>query len=58
MRRHDPDLLVLLAYSAVTGLATDVEVRRALGEEPTLASLIRRRNQLISLLRDALVPPG
>ena len=55
LRRHDPKLLVLLAYSAVTGLATETEVLRALGEEPTLASLVRRRDQLVDLLRDALV---
>lgn len=55
LRRHDPNLLVLLAYSAVTGVATEVEVLRALGEEPTLASLVRRRDQLLDLLRDALV---
>jgi len=56
LRRHDPKLLVLVAYSSVTGLATEVEVLRALGEEPTLASLVRRRNQLVDLLRAALVP--
>jgi TetR/AcrR family transcriptional regulator len=55
LRRHDPKLLVLVAYSSVTGLATEVEVLRALGEEPTLPSLVRRRDQLIDLLRDALV---
>ncbi len=55
LRRHDPKLLVLMAYSSVTGLATEIEVLRALGEEPTLASLVRRRDQLIDLLRDALV---
>jgi TetR/AcrR family transcriptional regulator len=56
LRRHDPKLLVLMAYSSVTGLATEVEVLRALGEEPTLASLVRRRDQLLDLLRAALVP--
>ena len=56
LRRHDPKLLVLMAYSSVTGLATEIEVLRALGEEPTLASLVRRRDQLLDLLRDALVP--
>lgn len=56
LRLHDPKLLVLMAYSSVTGLATEVEVLRALGEEPTLASLVRRRDQLVDLLRDALVP--
>ncbi|HET6952752.1 MAG TPA: TetR/AcrR family transcriptional regulator [Acidimicrobiales bacterium] len=56
IRRHDPRLILLAAYSMVTGLATEVEVLRAFGEEPTLASLVRRRNELLALLRDALVP--
>jgi TetR/AcrR family transcriptional regulator len=56
MRRHDPRLLLLAAYSMVTGLATEVEVLRAFGEEPTLASLVRRRNELLVLLRHALEP--
>ena len=56
IRRHDPRLILLAAYSMVTGLATEVEVLRAFGEEPTLASLVRRRDELISLLRDALIP--
>jgi TetR/AcrR family transcriptional regulator len=55
MRAHDPRLLLLSAYSMVTGVATEVEVLRAFGEEPTLASLVRRREQLLSLLRAALV---
>jgi TetR/AcrR family transcriptional regulator len=58
IRRHDPRLILLAAYSMVTGLATEVEVLRAFGEEPTLASLVRRRDELIGLLRDALVPAG
>jgi TetR/AcrR family transcriptional regulator len=56
MRRHDPRLLLLAAYSMVTGLASEVEVLRAFGEEPTLRSLVRRRNELLRLLRGALVP--
>jgi AcrR family transcriptional regulator len=56
IRRHDPRLLLLAAYSMVTGLATEVEVLRTFGEEPTLASLVRRRDELVALLRDALVP--
>ena len=56
MRRHDPRLLLLAAYSMVTGMATEVEVLRAFGEEPTLASLVHRRNELLSLLRAALEP--
>ena len=55
MRRRDPRLLLLASYSMVTGLATEVEVLRAFGEEPTLASLIRRRDELLALLRAALV---
>jgi TetR/AcrR family transcriptional regulator len=60
MRRHDSRLLLLAAYSMVTGLATEVEVLRAFGEEPSLRSLVRRRDELRSLLRAALLPqaPG
>jgi hypothetical protein len=56
VRRHDPRLILLAAYSMVTGLATEVEVLRAFGEEPNLGSLVRRRDELVALLRDALVP--
>jgi AcrR family transcriptional regulator len=56
MRRLDPRLLLLAAYSLVTGLATEVEVLRAFGEEPTLASLVRRRDELLALLQAALAP--
>jgi TetR/AcrR family transcriptional regulator len=56
MRRHDPRVLLLAAYSMVTGLATEVEVLRAFGEEPTLPSLLHRRDQLLALLRAALEP--
>jgi TetR/AcrR family transcriptional regulator len=55
MRRHDPRLLLLACYSMVTGLATEVEVLRAFGEEPSLASLVRRRDELLTLLRASLV---
>jgi AcrR family transcriptional regulator len=56
MRRHDPKLLLLAAYSAVIGVATEVEVLKALGYEPTARSLVRRRRELLSFLRSALVP--
>jgi TetR/AcrR family transcriptional regulator len=56
MRRHDPRLLLLAAYSAVIGVATEVEVLRALGYEPTARSLVRRRRELLSFLHSALVP--
>lgn len=55
MRRHDPRLLLLATYSMVAGLATEVEVLRAFGEERSLASLVRRRDELLGLLRASLV---
>jgi AcrR family transcriptional regulator len=59
MRRHEPRLLLLAIYSTVTGMITEVEVLRAFGEEPTARSLVRRRNEILELLRSALVTePG
>lgn len=58
MRRQEPRLLLLSAYSAVIGVATEVEVMRSLGYEPTLRSLVRRRGELLAFLRSALVAPG
>ena len=55
MRRHDPRLLLLAIYSTVIGMLTEVEVLRAFGEEPTARSLVRRRNEILELLRSALV---
>jgi AcrR family transcriptional regulator len=56
MRTQDPRLLLLSAYSTVIGVATEVEVLRAVGIEPTARSLIRRRNELLAFLRSALIP--
>ena len=58
MRRHDPRLLLLAIYSTVVGMVTEVEVLRALGEEPTAKSLVRRRQEILRLLRSALVVDG
>lgn len=58
MRRHDPNLLLLAIYSTVIGMVTEVEVMRALGEEPTARSLVRRRSDVLALLRSALVTDG
>ena len=55
MRRHEPRLLLLAIYSTVVGMITEVEVLRALGEEPTARSLVRRRQEILRLLRSALV---
>ncbi len=58
MRRHDPRLLLLSIYSTVIGMVTEVEVFRALGEEPTAKSLVRRRADVLALLRSALMTPA
>jgi TetR/AcrR family transcriptional regulator len=55
MRRHEPRLLLLAIYSTVIGMVTEVEVLRALGEEPTARSLVRRRVEILELLRSALL---
>lgn len=55
MRRSDPRLLLLAIYSTVIGMITEVEVLRALGEEPTARSLVRRRADVLQLLRSALL---
>lgn len=57
MRRQEPRLLLLSTYSTVIGVATEVEVLRALGIEPTLRSMVHRRNELLAFLRSALVSP-
>ena len=54
VRRQDARLLLLTTYSTVIGVATEVEVSRALGVEPTARSLVRRRNELLAFLRSAL----
>jgi hypothetical protein len=55
MRQHDPRLLLLAIYSTVIGMVTEVEVLRALGDEPTARSLVRRRSDVLALLRSALM---
>jgi len=54
MRSQDPRVVLLAAYSAVVGLATEVDVLRALGFDPTARDLVRRRRQLLDFLRSAL----
>ena len=58
MRRQEPRLLLLAAYSTVIGMATEVDVLRALGIEPTPRSLVRRRAELLAFLKSALVAPS
>jgi len=54
MRDTDPNLLMVSAYSTVMGVATEVEVLRAVGIEPTLRETVRRRRELMRFLRLAL----
>ncbi len=55
MRRQDARLVLLSAYSAVIGVATEVEVLRAVGIDPTMRSLAVRRRELLGFLRSALL---
>ena len=55
VRHQDARLLLLSAYSTVIGVATEVEVLRALGVAPGARSLLRRRAELIDFLRSALL---
>lgn len=55
-RQCDARLLLVSVYSTVVGVATEVEVLRAVGIEPTLRSTAIRRRELINFLRAALVP--
>ena len=54
MREQEPRLVLLAAYSAVLGMATEVEVLRALGFDLTARELVRRRDELLEFLRAAL----
>ncbi len=54
IRRQDPRLVLLAAYSTVIGATTEVEVLRALGYPPTARSVALRRTELLSFLRQAL----
>lgn len=58
MRKQDPRLVLLAAYSTVVGMATEVEILAVLGEEPGPRSLVRRRRELLSFLSSALLVDG
>lgn len=57
MRRSDPRLVLMSAYSTVIGVATEVEVLRAVGIEPGMKAMVRRRAELLDFLRSALMLP-
>jgi AcrR family transcriptional regulator len=54
LRRSDPRLLVLFVYATVVGAATEVEAQRAVGYEPSVASLRNLRRELFAYVRAAL----
>ncbi len=54
--RSDPTMLLLSLYSTVVGVATELEVQRAMGLAPTLRGTVARRRELIRFLRAALTP--
>jgi len=56
LRRTDPGLVLAMAYATVTGVATEPEVLRAVGWQPTTAGLRRLRDELRAFLRAALAP--
>jgi TetR/AcrR family transcriptional regulator len=58
MRRHEPRILLLTIYSTVVGMVTEVEVLKAVGVETSARSLVRRRSEILALLRSALVLEG
>lgn len=56
LRRADPGLVAALAYATLTGVATEPEVLRVTGWDPTSAGLRRLRDELRAFLRAALRP--
>ena len=56
LANHDPRHLLLQAYAAVVGAATEVEVLRSVGLAPTVRLLVRRRRELMRELESQLRP--
>ena len=48
-------MLLVSTCSTMMGVATEVEVLRAVGMEPTLRETVLRRRELLRFLRSALV---
>jgi AcrR family transcriptional regulator len=55
LRPQDARLLLLTTYSTIVGIATEVELLRVLGVEPTARSMVKQRRALLDFLRSALV---
>jgi hypothetical protein len=58
VRHSDPRLLAFSVYSTVMGVATEIEILRAVGVEPSLREAVIRRRELLRFLRSALQPSG
>jgi AcrR family transcriptional regulator len=56
VRTGDPRFVLLFVYTMLVGVATEVEVQRALGIEPSTASLRRLRRESFVFVRSALRP--
>jgi TetR/AcrR family transcriptional regulator len=56
VRESDPQLLAFSVYSTVMGVATEIEVLRAVGVEPSAREAALRRRELLRFLRSALQP--
>lgn len=56
IRQADPRLIAALCYATVTGIATEPELLRRVGWQPTTADLRRLRGELLAFLRAALAP--
>jgi TetR/AcrR family transcriptional regulator len=54
VRPHDSRALLLGAYARVIGTATEIEALRHLGIDPSLRIVVRRQNELLTELRQAL----
>lgn len=56
VRGDDARLLLFSLYGTIIGVATEVEVLRAMGIEPSLRTLTERRTELLRFLNAALSP--
>jgi AcrR family transcriptional regulator len=54
IRRADPRVLLAVMYATVVGVATEVEAQRAVGIDPSVASLRRLRRELFAFVRHAV----
>ena len=56
VRQSDPQLLAFSVYSTVMGVATEIEVLRVVGVEPSAREAALRRRELLRFLHSALQP--